>query len=180
MQPALQILPIYLFMLVERSKVSADAICRYGLALAGVVVVAVAGRIVVHTICPGACRTLVPFQAIARALRADGFAGTGTIVVLDFHVGGNLRVQFPHARIVQIGYPPRVWPVPRGRGQCLVVWASKAKVESALDAYLEGELGVPGDARRRQGSVSAPMHGSRRRTYRLNYRLYEESQGECR
>jgi len=180
MQPALQILPIYLFMLVERSKVSADAICRYRLALAGVVAVAVAGRIVVHTICPGACRTLVPFPAIARALRADGFAGTGTIVVLDFHVGGNLRVQFPHARIVQIGYPPRVWPVPRGRGQCLVVWGSKAKVESALDAYLEGELGVAGDARRRQGSVSAPMHGSRRRTYRLNYRLYEESQGECR
>ncbi|NJO23436.1 MAG: hypothetical protein HC868_11480 [Sphingomonadales bacterium] len=48
------------------------------------------------------------------ALRERGLSGT--IVVSDFHIGGNLRVQFPDARIMQIGYPSGVWPKPSGEG----------------------------------------------------------------
>ena len=180
MQPALQILPIYAFMLLDRQEVSAAAIRRYALAIVGVVAVAIAARIVVNAVCPGACRGRVPFHDIAQGLRAEGFAGRGTIVVSDFHVGGNLRVAFPQARVVEIGYPPRVWPKPQGHGQCLLVWAAGKGQESPLDAYLGKDLGVGAAARRREGVVSAPWPGSRAHTYRLNYRLYEGSQGECR
>src|SRR5262245_10424028 len=184
LQPALQILPVYLFMLVERGQAAESALRLYARAIAAVVVVAVAARILVQAACPGACRSLVPFQDVAQHLSAAGFAGTGTIVVPDFHVGGNMRVQFPHARVVEIGYPPRVWPSPSGQGQCLVLWPGKANAEAALDAYLGRDLGVPADAPRREGELVIPlpilMPGSKTRAYRLFYRLYEQSQGDCR
>jgi hypothetical protein len=147
--------------------------------------VAVVARILVQVACPGACRALVPFQDVAQHLSAAGFGGSGTIVVSDFHVGGNMRVQFPHARVVEISYPPRVWPPPSGHGQCLVLWPGKGNLEGGLDAYLSRELGVPTDARRREGEMVIPlpvlMPGSKSaRAYRLFYRLYEESQGDCR
>jgi 4-amino-4-deoxy-L-arabinose transferase-like glycosyltransferase len=179
LQPALQILPIYLFMLVERGGAQPRALRLYGLSIVGVVVVAVAARILVVAACPGACRTLVPFEDVAQRLRVAGFAGNGTIVVSDFHIGGNLRVEFPAARVVDIGYPPRVWPAPRGQGQCLVLW-TKGNVQGALDAYVGRQLGVPAQAPRGEGSITVPMQGSRARAYRLNYRLYEGSQGDCR
>ena len=180
MQPALQILPIYLFMLADRGKVSASQIRHTALALIGVAVLAVAARIVVHTICPGACRALVPFHDVAQNLRAAGFAGNGTIVVAEFHIGGNLRVEFPQARVVQIGYPPPVWPPPRGMGQCLLVWSTKVNRGAAFEAYLTGDLGVAADAPRREGVLSVPLPGMRGGSYRLNYRLYAMSEGECR
>jgi hypothetical protein len=102
-------------------------------------------------------------------------------VVADFHIGGNLRLEFPQARVIQIGYPPPVWPPPRGRGQCLLVWSPKViNSESAFAAYLTYNLGVAADAPRRDGNLSLPLPGLRGRSYRLNYRLYAESQGECR
>jgi 4-amino-4-deoxy-L-arabinose transferase-like glycosyltransferase len=184
LQPALQILPVYLFMLVERGRASDRALNLYAHAIAAVAVVAVVARILVQVACPGACRALVPFQDVAQHLGAAGFGGSGTIVVSDFHVGGNMRVQFPHARVVEISYPPRVWPPPSGHGQCLVLWPGKGNMDGALDAYLSRELGVPTDARRREGEMVIPlpvlMPGSKTRAYRLFYRLYEESQGDCR
>jgi 4-amino-4-deoxy-L-arabinose transferase-like glycosyltransferase len=184
LQPALQILPVYLFMLVERGQATDRALNLYARAIAAVAIIAVAARILVQMACPGACRALVPFQDVAQHLSAAGFAGTGTIVVSDFHVGGNMRVQFPHARVVEVSYPPRVWPPPSGRGQCLVLWPGKGKMEGALDAYLGQDLGVAADARRREGELVIPlpilMPGSKTRAYRLYYRLYEESQGDCR
>ena len=180
LQPALQILPIYLFMLVDRGKASARQIERTALAIFGVAAIAVAARIVVDTVCPGACRAHVPFHDIGQHLRAAGFAGDGTIVVADFHVGGNLRLEFPQARVIQIGYPPAVWPPPRGRGQCLLVWSPKVNREAAFAAYLSYNLGVAADAPRRDGVLTLPLPGWRGRNYRLNYRLYPESQGECR
>jgi 4-amino-4-deoxy-L-arabinose transferase-like glycosyltransferase len=184
LQPALQILPIYLFMLVERGRASERALSLYGGLIAGIVVVALAARILVQAACPGACRTLVPFDAVAQALRTAGFNGAGTIVVSDFHLGGNLRVKFPRARLLDIGYPPRVWPAVSGQGQCLVLWPAKASAEQAFDLYLSRELGVPADSPRREGEVTVPLngllHSAKTRTYRLIYRLYEPSQGDCR
>src|SRR5262245_11992689 len=94
LQPALQILPIYLFMLVDRGKASARQIERTALAIFGVAAIAAAARIVVDTVCPGACRAHVPFHDIAPHLRAAGFAGDGNIVDADFHVRGMLSLAF--------------------------------------------------------------------------------------
>jgi hypothetical protein len=153
-----------------------------------VIAVALAARVGIHTAgadyCRGTCRALVPFAELAAGLRNAGFAEKGTIVVSDFHIGGNLRVLFPDARVMQIGYPSVVWPKPTGTGQCLAVWAGAGgagdRMRGLIDAYLAKELHVGADARRRQGVVSAPMLGSATRIYRLDYALYEAPQGECR
>jgi 4-amino-4-deoxy-L-arabinose transferase-like glycosyltransferase len=188
LQPALLILPVYLFMLVERSGMPPRAIRAYGAAIAGVVAVVLVARVGIHAAgadyCRGNCRALVPFPELAAGLRSAGFKGGGTIVVSDFHIGGNLRVQFPDARIMQIGYPSRVWPKPSGTGQCLAVWTGSAgageRARRQVDAYLAKEFGISTIAPRREGTAAAAMHGSMTRSYQLSYALYEAPQGECR
>src|SRR5262245_48341548 len=144
LQPALQILPIYLFMLVERGGATAAAIRTYAMLIAAVAVVALAARIGIHAagadVCRRLCRALVPFDAIAAGLKGAGFAGQGTIVVRDVHLAGNLRIRFPDARVMEIGYPARVWPRPSGTGRCLAVWTGEASTD-AVDAYLVQQLG---------------------------------------
>jgi hypothetical protein len=57
-------------------------------------------------------------------------------------------------------------------------------MEGPFDRYLSRELGVPVDAPRREGEVnvrlSSLLGGAKTRSYRLLYRLYEPSQGDCR
>jgi 4-amino-4-deoxy-L-arabinose transferase-like glycosyltransferase len=130
LQPALMILPVYLFMLVERGlggAIPARKIRNYALGLLALAIGAVGARIGIHAagadLCRTACRDLLPAADIAAGLRKAGFGGKGTVVVRDIHLGGNLRLQFPEARFMATGYPPRVWPRPAGDGQCLAVWS---------------------------------------------------------
>lgn len=201
LQPALLILPVYLFMLVERGLGGSEAPVRlirnYGLTLAAVAGVALAARIGIHAAgadyCRTACRDLIPAADLAAGLRKAGFSGRGTVVVRDIHLGGNLRVQLPEARFMATVYPPTVWPrsVPRpangpaaaGTGQCLAVWndlKGQAEQQRAdIRTYLTGELGLPAGAKGRTGEVSARYAGSER-TYRVLYELYDAPQGDCR
>lgn len=188
MQPALLVLPIYLFMLVERGGADPRAVRRYAQAIAILAVVVLAVRVGLHVAgakyCGGACRAFAPFEEVAAGLRKAGFEGKGTIVATDFHIGGNLRVAFPHAGIMQIGYPASAWPAPSGTGQCLAVWGGTAdaaqRAQKQVDAYLATQLNVPAGAPRREGTITALMHGSTTRTYYLTYALYDAPQGDCR
>jgi 4-amino-4-deoxy-L-arabinose transferase-like glycosyltransferase len=195
LQPALLILPVYLFMLVERGLAGTAAPARlvrsYTLTLAAVAGVALAARVGIHAAgadyCRAVCRELLPAADIAAGLRQAGFGGKGTVVVRDIHLGGNLRVQLPEARFMATGYPPKVWPRPAagpaGNGQCLAVWTDykgqAAQDRAAVRAYLNTALGVPAEARGREGEVSARYAGSQR-TYRVLYELYDAPQGDCR
>lgn len=189
LQPALLILPLWLFMLVERSGgAPLSRVGTYATVLTVVVGVALIARVGVHAAgadyCRRVCRDFLPAADIAAALRSAGFHGKGTIVVPDMHLGGNLRVQFPEARVVNTGYPARAWPKPAGMGQCLGVWteygASVDEMRGHVYAYLSKELGVAPDAPRREGSVTANYRGSKTRAYRLIYGLYDGPQGDCR
>jgi hypothetical protein len=133
----------------------------------------------------GSCRNMVPFAALAGDLKAAGFDGTGTIVADGFHIGGNMRGEFPDARVIDAAYPPATWPTPRGEDACLLVWQlreDRADTDSAqpwLEAYLAEKLGGAVDAPGRDGVASAPMLNSARQ-YRLGYRLYSQPTGDCR
>ena len=39
-----------------------------------------------------------------------------------FHIGGNMRVEFPAARVIDAAYPPATWPRRAGDGDCLLLW----------------------------------------------------------
>jgi 4-amino-4-deoxy-L-arabinose transferase-like glycosyltransferase len=187
LQPALLILPIYLFMLVELGSPPQRALRAYAIVVAVTVAVMLAARIGIH-VAGGdycrVCRTFAPFEQIGDSLRAAGFRGQGTIVVTGFHAGGNLRVQFPDARLMEIGYPAGVWPKASGNRQCLAVWVEdegpSERVRARIDAYLAQELGVARDVARREGMIATPLQGSATRPYRLFYGLYDGPQGECR
>jgi 4-amino-4-deoxy-L-arabinose transferase-like glycosyltransferase len=190
LQPALMILPIYLFMLVERGlggSIPARKVRNYAIGLAVLAVAVLGTRIGIHIAgadhCRGACRDLLPAADIAAGLRAAGFKGTGTVVVRDMHLGGNLRAQLPEAHIMATGYPRQVWPRFAGTGQCLLVWSDygiRAERQRAdIRAYLTRDLGASGEAKGREGAVTVPYARSQR-TYRIFYELYDTAQGDCR
>jgi 4-amino-4-deoxy-L-arabinose transferase-like glycosyltransferase len=185
MQPPLFILPLFLFMLVERGRPSPRAVNAFAILVALLVPVALAARIVVYQIgadyC-GSCRNMVPFERLADDLQSAGFSGMGTIVAEGFHIGGNMRVAFPDARIIDSDYPPATWPSARGNGGCLLVWQDRDDREGEfaprLHAYVVDKLGGARDAVPRAGNVAAPMYHSTRQ-YRLAYLLYPPT-GDCR
>ena len=190
MQPPLFILPMALFMLIERGRPARLAVNAFATMLALLVAGTLAARIVVYLRgadhC-GSCRDMMPVEALASQLRAAGFSGSGTILADGFHVGGNMRVAFPHARIVDVSFLPTIWPAPRGEGQCLLVWHQKVPIEPGgidggldfVSSYLP-KLGGEIDAPHHDGVAAALMFGSKTREYRLGYRLYDGPTGDCR
>jgi hypothetical protein len=189
MQPPLFILPILLFMLIERGRPAARAVSTFALILALLVVGALAARIAIYL--RGAdhcesCRAMMPAAALADQLRTAGFSGEGTILGDGFHIGGNMRVRFPAARVIDVAYPPSIWPAPHGGGQCLLLWQERDDpvtndaARRYVASYVADKLGGEVDAPHREGVVAALMFGSETRVFRLAYRLYGESVGECR
>lgn len=188
MQPALFILPVFLMMLVERGRPSPRAVSAFAIMVGLLVPIALVARVVVYQLgadyC-GSCRNMVPFQALAEELRAAGFTGAGTIMADGFHVGGNMRVEFPAARVIDAAYPPAIWPLPRGNDNCLLLWQvrdDRPNSDAArdwLESYRVEKLGGAAVAQHRDGVASAPMFHSGRQ-YKLGYRLYEEPTGDCR
>ncbi len=188
MQPPLFILPVALFMLIERGKPAKRSIDAYALALAALVAVALAARVVVYLLgadyC-GSCRATVPFRALAADLREVGYSGGGTILVDGFYVGGNARIVFPDARIVEPDYPPRNWPAPRDDGPCLLLWQQRdpewTNGESEwVHTYLADEFHAAPDAPHQDGLVSERMFGPDTKFFGLRYVLYPGGAGDCR
>jgi 4-amino-4-deoxy-L-arabinose transferase-like glycosyltransferase len=185
LHPALMILPVLLFALVERGRPTPRALGTY-LILLGLVVATALGARIVHYV-QGAdhcrrCRDLVPFAALAAQLRAAGFA-RGTVVADDLHIGGNLRLAFADSRVLDPTYPASIWPPPTDHGQCLAVWQADAGApahQRRLEAWLADELQVAPASVPRRGRVAALMMGSRTKVYALEYELWPEGPGACR
>jgi hypothetical protein len=187
LHPALMILPILLFALVERGRPTPRALrgflCLLGLTFA----IALGGRVAHYALgadqC-GRCRDLVPFEALADQLRKAGFA-RGTIVADDLHVAGNFRVLFPNSRVIDPAFQAGIRPPPTGDGQCLLLWPERdlspgARPAAASLRALEAGLNLPAAAPRRVGRVEAAMPGSATRRYALGYELLDPGAGECR
>jgi len=97
-----------------------------------------------------------------------------------------MRVAFPDARIVDVGYGPETWPDrAAASGQCLLLWQEGGDSQRSsaalarLEAYLAERLGGMPEAAHRDGAVGGRMFGSLTRDYRLGFRLYGPI-GACR
>jgi len=87
------------------------------------------------------CWEYQPFDEYADGLRQAGFE-TGTIVVKNMYVGGNLRPFFPDARIVMEGYPLSIFPAAPPTGGCVLAWlGDKRETPDKFDRLRE-EFGL--------------------------------------
>ncbi len=68
------------------------------------------------------CRMQAPYPDVALLLRQEGYDGKGTVIAGDNYVAGNVRVNFPEARVITSRFPEVVPPADSGTGSCLVLW----------------------------------------------------------
>ena len=129
------------------------------------------------------CHRHFPAEAIAGELRKAGFED-GTIFTFwyPYRVGGNMRIEFPEARVITAQYPDIV-PAPRQRpGQCLFVWArypqgfDRATAAGFANSVFGAEL--PRDAAVRR--IKVPMARLPERTIEVDYILLKDGLGTCR
>ena len=184
MHPVLFIAPVWLFMVVEAGRPSARAVNLFALVMAALVVQVAVARILqpLGLVDCGLCQEWRPYPAVAAELRDAGYDGAGTIVASG-EIGGNMRIRFPDARIVDPSYPLATWPPPSGRGQCLLLWTAApgtAPTPAPYESYLADVLHGQPAALHTEGIVSAPMLPPAEGELRFGYWLYEGPNGDCR
>lgn len=185
---ALLALPIALFGFLPPAKLQAWRV-RAFLGLAALAVVAALGvRIGGGQLWTGQCaecRTLIDFPGLANALRERGFTH-GTIVVApdQFHLGGNLRLQFPDSRMLEPHSPIGIFPAAAGDGQCLLVRRANSpeprRLHESLRLFAVQDLEVPGAAAWQIGRIRVPIAGSDGRHYVVDFDLLSPGAGTCR
>jgi hypothetical protein len=125
------------------------------------------------------CWLHMPLPALEQAIRQSGFE-RGTIVADEEHVGGNLRLAFPTARVLSPAYETLDVPAP-GSGACLLAWHARFAGD-AIPARLLGFLD-----RRFQLTPSGtpivldlPMMRRADRLDRFAYLIVPNADGDCR
>lgn len=149
-----------------------------------VLVTALVTKYFVEPLICGHCEDHVPYDSFARQLRDAGFKG-GTIFAY-FHkepLAGNLRVRFPHDRIVSAKHPKAIPPKRQPPGQCLVVWPVKGSVEpksATVRGANESPLAtkLPYDYPSRV--ITAPLSPWGKRPQQLEFLIVEGGAGGCR
>ena len=189
LHPALMVLPILLFALVERRPPSKRQIVLYLGIIAILVAVAAGARL--YRYAKGAddcgrCREFAPFAELADGIRAAGFS-RGTIVADGMHIGGNLRMLFAESRVIDPAFTRALWPNHADEAVsdgCLLIWradgdAADARRDAMRD-YARRELGLKDSSPLAEGRLEALLLGSSHRRYVLGYERYQEVTGGCR
>jgi len=179
--------PLYAFLRVDAHGAGMAARSGYAASLAVLALTAMIGIGIKGAADPAWCRKCyfhVPYPALAGEMRAAGFK-RGTIV-LHFHryqMGGNLRTQFPAARVLSTKYP---WFAPPRRtaeaGQCLLVWeveAGETPPHSLVD-FVEQRLAIAVRPDTVPRFAEANLIGSSEHPFRIGYLLLAGGPGECR
>ena len=118
-------------------------------------------------------------KSFGDAIRQAGFT-RGTIVAADEHLGGNLRLAFPHARVLTPPYPV-LDPPPRGGDGCVLAWHARMMgdaVPPQLAAFVAGRFQLtPAGA---PVVVELPMLRRPARLDRFAYLIATNADGDCR
>ena len=193
MQPALFMLPVLFYVLVDGRETENRRLNGFAVILLIVALVAFGARIGVFVNemrdCRH-CRANQPYEELAERIRADGFSGLGTVLAYDEHLAGNLRVVFPQARIVYIRYPLRYWPGPGERANgCAIVglgaeprdtFGGDGDEERRMAAFLTEKLNAtprPADA---TGAAELTLLGSKAQSRGYAWEVYKGALGDCR
>lgn len=183
-------LSLYLFRRIDRAGLDARGGRFMAALLLAVFVMVVQLRIQQIFVGPAYCKTCrlqAPYPAAAGALAAQGFKGKGTILADDEYLAGNMRVQFPEARVLAARYP-LFRPAQRSAdGQCLLIWHAETgtRMPLRLAGLARRATGMTVDEAVPPRTIEAVVPHSdtalaRRRTIKLAYQSPERELGTCR
>jgi hypothetical protein len=110
---------------------------------------------------------------LADVIATSGFVH-GLLLAQDEHIGGNLRVRFPEARLVSLRYPQYVPAAREEDAQCLIVWNTKNgdAVPAAMADYLRTLSGYTVSGSERVDYAEG-FNRANRRPLRLGYTLID-------
>jgi 4-amino-4-deoxy-L-arabinose transferase-like glycosyltransferase len=179
LMPAFFLVPLLTLAWVDSPALERQRVVRYAAALVVVealVVLALTVNVLRGDAFGGPTRLNAPYDVVASALAAAGFA-RGTIAAGGGPLAGNLRLRFPDSRVVRLTNPDYVPPA-SGGGQCLVVWEESTGDRPALLAWVASVLGarVDGEPVR---AIAARYHHARQHTLRVSYILLPVGRGRC-
>ncbi|MDK9705523.1 MAG: glycosyltransferase family 39 protein [Desulforhopalus sp.] len=147
LQPLLFIAPIYFFARLSPGAISQSRFklfLRIAAAVALVIYLAFAMRVVGASYINRFCRMNYPFAPIAEDMRRLGFA-EGLIISDDRFIAGNLHFQFPTSTALVPEYHFERLVDPASSPSIAVVWetANRGKIPSDLKEYLEKTFNLP-------------------------------------
>jgi hypothetical protein len=187
MHAVLLVVPLLAFMALDRRPLDWRRLRWLGAVIGGVVAIALLALVGQALFEPYSCRRCwlhMPLPAFEQAIRAAGFSH-GTIVTAEEHVGGNLRLAFPDARVLTPAYPTLDPPLRREGGgpgsQCVLAWHARLMgdaVPPPLAAFVGGRFklapaGTP-------VALDLPMLRRAGRTDRFAYLIVANADGACR
>lgn len=126
---------IWLFGVAHRAANEPLYLQRFGRVAIAIALIAFGARManlyIMDPVCQ-TCRWGIPYASLAQEIRSRGFDEKATIVSLEHEVAGNLRAQFPQAKVVTRGYPKFT---PDGadwtRGRVAYVWDPEMPMKKA-------------------------------------------------
>ncbi len=188
MHQVLMPLPIALFarLAVQATPLPWGRLKTYAGIVAVMAVVVITARIASFELNEARCNKCweyQPFPSYAEAMRDDGFTGEGTILVSNMYVGGNLRAQFPQARVLIDGYPLSIFPdaQPDPVGACVLAWLGEDRDLPRKLVALKDRVGLaPLPADHRRGRVRSRIGPDNPRWFMMNYIIVPGGAGECR
>lgn len=171
LHPVMLLFPLYFFTRVAAAYPNQAAKPVYVYSLVALPLLVIAFWAAQTYLGPGLgkpARYHVPYDDAAEALRAR-VGEPSNVVAGDPYLAGNLRLGFPHARVISADYP-LYRPGPPGPGACLVVWDS-ATASAQVPAALSAQLAAGWDARRRAEAqvLDLPYPGGARQRLALRY-----------
>jgi 4-amino-4-deoxy-L-arabinose transferase-like glycosyltransferase len=183
MHAVLLIAPLLAFMALDRRPLDGRRLRWLGAAIGGVVAIALLALLGQALFEPYSCRRCwlhMPLPAFEQAIHDAGFA-RGTIVTAEEHVGGNLRLAFPGARVLTPAYPTLDPPLRGEDGQCLLAWHARLMGDAmppALAAFVGGRFklepaGTP-------VALDLPMLRRAGRADRFAYLVVTNADAACR
>lgn len=183
MPPVWMALPIFLFAGIAIERLSVRRIRAYlGVVLVFSVLV-FAARVVVDYVRPAvcnACRSYLPFAALAERIQADGFE-RGIILADTDYLAGNLLLHFPTSRVISVKKSPNGIPPEFADNQCLIVWRGDSEaLPPAVRARARRTLSLDEPPLVRTGWIDAGLVNAEHRRVAFSFALIEEPAGRCR
>ena len=180
--------PIAFFAWLKPSLDQSHSPQIYGVTLISIALLLLGGMAVKYVTEPtrcNRCQLLLPYEGIAKKIRAAGFRD-GTIFATYFphDLAGNLRSAFPNTRIVSTKFPTITRSQGVKGGQCLIIWmpAPWGNVDTGMmihlaNRYFKSKISFENVSFK---TIKFQLDRAAERSGNLHFMLFDPGVGQCR